>query len=259
MSLALSDNVQTALAELHEMWLVDPRTKLTFTEVLGAAGLKVMHPAMTRDWVARSPAHRTLSLSDIEDLEGNGLVGVDWGSSENGRRGELRFTQEGEAYLRRRATPPAPAASVGAAWEADVLPVLQAILELERTSDGGVSQDAINVALGRPPGDRATSRTLERLSRAGYLADELTVEQVDGPLSCRLSEKGLQQTAGWPGAFNTDLASLFLAAIEARIADPETPEDERGRLRRLRESAGEVSQGVVTALIAGVIKSHTGL
>ncbi len=52
---------------------------------------------------------------------------------------------------------------------------------------------------------------------------ELTVEQIDGPLACRLSEKGLQQVAGWPGALNTDLAALFLAAIEAKIATPTHP------------------------------------
>jgi hypothetical protein len=39
-ALALSAEVQAALAELHELWLADPpRTKLTFTEVLGAHGL----------------------------------------------------------------------------------------------------------------------------------------------------------------------------------------------------------------------------
>lgn len=113
--------------------------------------------------------------------------------------------------------------------------------------------------LGRAAGDPATSRTLDRLSNAGYLTDELTVEQIDGPLSCRLSEKGLQQVAGGPGALNTDLAALFLAAIEAKIADPDTPDEERGRLRRLRDCAGEVGQGVVTALIAGVIKGQAGL
>jgi hypothetical protein len=63
----------------------------------------------------------------------------------------------------------------------------------------------------------------------------------------------------WPGAPAGDLGAQFLAAIEAKIADPQTPEEGQSELRRLRDSAGEVGQGVVTALLARLIKSHSGL
>jgi len=112
-----------------------------------------------------------------------------------------------------------------------------------RSSGEGASQDQINAVLGRAAGDLATSRTLERLSRAGYLADELTVEQVDGPLSCRLSEKGLQQVAGWPGASGRDLASQLLALIDSRIRTPRSPR---------RNAAGWSSSATPSAMSARV-------
>jgi DNA-binding PadR family transcriptional regulator len=41
-----------------------------------------------------------MTLVDIEDLEDEGLIAVDWGiSNTGGRRGELRLTQTGERFV----------------------------------------------------------------------------------------------------------------------------------------------------------------
>jgi hypothetical protein len=96
-----------------------------------------------------------------------------------------------------------------------------------------------------------------QLSAAGYLRDELSVEQIDGPVAFRLGEKALQRVAGWPGA-GDDLASELLELIDRRLADPAVSEDERGRLERLRQALGDVGKGVVTGLLTGLVKSHLG-
>ncbi len=102
----LPDRLAALLIELDALWRPS-RAKWTFTEVLGASGLKLSHPAMTREWATTSPAHGGAALADVEDLEAAGSVVVDWGVSSNGRRGELRLTPAGEAHVDRLASPPA--------------------------------------------------------------------------------------------------------------------------------------------------------
>lgn len=239
----VSDRLSRLLVELDELWRREPRTKLSFTEVPGATGIKITHPAMTREWATAGTAHRSATLADLEDLEAAGLVSVDWGASSNGRRGELRLSPAGEVYVDRLAAPPMPPAEpMDSGWQQNVMPLLRAAAGLERelAPGSGITQDALNAALDRPPGDPQTATTLIQLSTAGYLRDELSVEQIDGPISFRLGERALQQVAGWPGA-GGDLASDLLALIDHRLADPAVSDDERGRLQRLRDTVGDVA------------------
>lgn len=260
MSGVLPDRLEPLLSELDELWRPS-RTKWTLTEVPGATGLKLSHPAMTREWATNAQAHRGVTLADIEDLEAAGLVAVDWGYSRNGRRGDLRLTAAGEAQVDRLASPPPPpAVPMGSDWQQNVMPLLLAAasIEQELAPGAGITQDALNAALGRPPGDPQTATTLVQLSAADYLRDEQSVEQIDGPISFRLGERALQRVAGWPGA-GGDLSSELLALIDQRLEDPTVSEDERTRLERLRDTVGDVGKGVVTGLLTALIKSHTGV
>lgn len=256
----LPDRLTAAFLELEELWRAD-RSKFTVTEVLGAHGVKVTHPAMTREWVARSPAHRSLVLADIEDLETAEAIAIDWGSGANGRRGDFRVTPSAELVAERLRNPPAPPeAPITSGWQLDVVPVLQAayVIEQRLGPTDGITQDAVNAQIGRQPGDLATTTALIQLSAAGYLRDERSVDQVDGPSFFRLGERALQQVADWPGA-GGDLAGELLALIDQRIADPDVADDERGRLVRLRETVGDVGKGVVTGLLTALANSQTGL
>lgn len=171
------------LVELDELWRPS-RVKWTLTELPGASGLKLSHPEMTREWAAKARAHRGVTLADVEDLEAAGLVAVGWGLSRNGRRGDLRLTSAGEAHVDRLASPPsAPAEAIGSDWQQNVMPLLLAAAAIERdmAPSVGITQDAVNAALERPPGDPQTSTTLVQLSAAGYFRDEQSIEQIDGP------------------------------------------------------------------------------
>lgn len=259
MNAVLPDRLAALLIELDALWRPS-RAKWTFTEVPGASGLKLSHPTMTREWATTSPAHRGAALADIEDLEAAGSVAVDWGVSSNGRHGELRLTPAGEARVDRLASPPAaPTVPVGSDWQENVMPLLLAAASLERglAPGAGLTQDTLNAALGRVPGDAQTGTTLVQLSAAGYLRDEQSVEQVDGPIFFRLGERALQRVAGWPGA-GGDLAGELLGLIDQRLEDPMVSDDERGRLERLRGTVGDVGKGVVTGLLTALIKAHTG-
>ena len=159
-----------------------------------------------------------------------------------------------------RSPPPPPIDAVSSQWPTDILPVLHAAYDIEctLTPGAGVTQDALNAALGRRSADPATATALMQLSAAAYLRNEQRVDQVDGPILFRLGEKALQQVARWPGGAN-DLAAALLALIDERLNDPDVLEDERHRLVQLRDAVTDVGKGVVTALIAGVIKAHTGV
>jgi hypothetical protein len=255
----IPDRLVALLVELDELWR-ESRVKWSFTEVLSGSGIKLSHPSMTREWASRSNARRGAQIADIEDLADAGLIAVDWGTSSNGRRGELRLTPAGEAHVDRLASPSfPPSAPVGSDWQENIVPLLRAAADLESSlsPDGLITQDALNAALGRSQGDPQTSTTLMQLSAAGYFRDELSVEQADGPIAFRLGEKALQNVAGWPGG-SGDLASELLELIDRRLADPAVSEDERGRLERLRQALADVGKGVVTGLLTGLVKSHLG-
>lgn len=111
----------------------------------------------------------------------------------------------------------AGAAGETAGFDADVRILLLAIYGIEQRGGAGlVSRDALNDELGRERGNPATDRELARLSRAGYLTRERTTGH---RVAFNLSEKGLQQVAGWPGAPDDNLADQFLAAPNG-IASP---------------------------------------
>ncbi len=67
------------------------------------------------------------------------------------------------------------------------------------------------------------------------------------PKTIRATEKGLQEAAGWPrdGAVAREAQiEALLRLLDERIADEGTSEEERGRLRRVREAISNASTKV---------------
>lgn len=204
-----------------------------------------------------------VNLSDLEELAGRGLLAINSQTGPNGHRGRVRLADAGRTYSQRaRATPAAPAGGgVGLDWNADVRPVVEALYAVLSNLDPasyGVSQEQLNERLGRPASDLRTDRVLAELAQAGYLADVLEVDDRAGPISCRLSEKGLQEVAGSPRP-GVSPADAFLAVLDDKLADPDLSAEQRGWLIKMRDAAGSLSQSVVSNLLATFIRSQTGL
>jgi len=138
-------------------------------------------------------------------------------------------------------------------------PVLETTYRLLAQSDE-VSGQAVNQALGRASDDEAAGRVLEKLHEGGYIKGHF-VMQTSLPIMIESTEKGLQETSGWPapgGAAGAEQVELLLRLLDERIDDETTPEEERGRLRRARTAVGDVGRGVLTEVLAAYIARVSG-
>lgn len=74
------------------------------------------------------------------------------------------------------------------------------------------------------------------------------------------TDRGLQETSGWPrpGDAGSDQVGQLLAALDEKIDSDETPEEEKGRLRRIRDSVGEASRDIVVGVLTSYASRATG-
>jgi hypothetical protein len=73
------------------------------------------------------------------------------------------------------------------------------------------------------------------------------------------TEKGFQTASGWPTSSGSDFAAEFLRALSERINDDTTPDDERGRLRKLREATEDVGVRLLAEVMARIAEHQAGL
>lgn len=134
-----------------------------------------------------------------------------------------------------------------------VEPVLKETYALLEDADE-VGQDAVCNALGRPRQDTETVRALEQLFKAELIGGFM-VDQTPAPVIIRATTKGLQQTSGWPReGGGSEQVELLLRLLDERIASEDTPEEEKGNLRRVRDAFAalgrDIAVGVLTAYAA---------
>lgn len=140
-------------------------------------------------------------------------------------------------------------------WEQLEQPILEAIGELEdvepRVSVRDVAQHA-DIPVERVKiGVRRLLRT-DLLEGKELIGDGGQTYEAAG---LRLLPKGRQAVGQWP---SSDPREALLQLLSERIAVESDPE-ERGRLEKLRDSAGQVSKGVATSLITALVQQMTGL
>ena len=143
-------------------------------------------------------------------------------------------------------------------WQRDILPVLRAIYDLmDELQEDALDGDELMSRL--VTGDRDENvlyGVLKQINRGGYadvqFAGAMTVAFVQP------TEKGLQTTRGWPMPGQGDVDAL-LQLLDQRIASPDTPEEERTRLERLRAAAGGVSQSVLASLLSAWLSHVSGI
>jgi hypothetical protein len=191
------------------------------------SSVPVQHPALPEDFRCATQA--------IDELDDRGYV----------RRralGPAQFafsvTEAGLLHAGRlkAAADPDGGAVHGVDWDNVVLPVLQAVgRAYPQARPGlGVSLQMVNIELGKDEGDLSTAHTLDELVRTDYLEETITTDNLPGPGWCRLREKGLQVTAGWPTSSGETALARLLAIVDERIASA-ADDEERSRWERFRD------------------------
>jgi hypothetical protein len=142
-------------------------------------------------------------------------------------------------------------------WD-DVEPLLRATYRLleDEIIVGG---HAVLASLSEPPSAEDAGRAFRALNEAGYVKAMIGIGE-PVPYGLEATERGLQYCSGWPQPGESAVfIDAFLRAINERIENPDTPEDQRGRLRQLAESAGSVGRDLLVDISARVIEHKTGL
>jgi hypothetical protein len=138
-------------------------------------------------------------------------------------------------------------------WTEEVVPVLKAAYEAysRQPLSYGIATNYVNEILGRPEGDPRTNLVLAALSEDGYI-----VATIDGehgmPHMFKLAERARQVVAGWPGGSDEDRIQGLLSSLDAQIERTEN-EDERGRLRQLREAITDLGTDLAAKILTNVI------
>lgn len=143
-------------------------------------------------------------------------------------------------------------------WQRDVLPVLDATYRMLEEQGPYAQLDGKEVAhaLGRDEEDMALRHVFEQLGHAGYIKP--TWAGVTLPIMIEPTERGLQYAMGWPVLGQSDVDAL-LRMLDQRIESPDTPEDERTRLQRLRDAAGDVGTSVMSSLLSAWLSQVSGV
>jgi DNA-binding PadR family transcriptional regulator len=219
-------------------------------------GARLIHPGLPRQrsdegWDVQRP----FSDAELHELQEAGLIRV----RDTGRgRFQFDITSGGVSaarVARLRAEEPSHAAG-GLRWENDLLPVLEAVYRAATKGNPfGVEQKQVIAELGRPDDDPRTDRLLYELERTGYIEATMATDGQWGPLICRLTEKGYQQVAGWPGRVDDSTFALLIRALDERIECAET-EEERSKWVRLRDAALGVGRDLFVDVMGKVLTSQ---
>jgi hypothetical protein len=218
------------------------RPQFFFTQA-GAGSQTVTHPGFPDDEIPCQKA-------DILDLKESGYLRF------HSTEGGITFDVTTEGHERAAQLDQATRAAAGGSvelhaldWTTRVLPVLQAAARAySRTpSQLGVRTEDVVEELGSKIDQDATALALDELVRAGYLEETMGGDQLPGPGWSRLTEKGLQVTAGWPSASGEIALDRLLKVIEERIEA--TTGEERSKWERLRDGIADVGRGVLVAVL----------
>jgi hypothetical protein len=139
----------------------------------------------------------------------------------------------------------------------EVRPVLAATYRLldaaEGTNAGQIAQE-----LDRPPDDERLERALGLLYDAGYI-DGPTIDQLPYPVRIQSTEKGLRETSGWPSeGGGGDQIEALIRVLDEYIESDETPEEEKGRLRRARDAFVGVGRDVAVRVLTEYVSRQAG-
>jgi hypothetical protein len=143
-------------------------------------------------------------------------------------------------------------------WQTEVLPALVAAYELiDESTDGFIDGENVAAKLGRDADESSFYSLFRQLDDADYVNVQVWGGGMAPPAMIGPTEKGLQITRGWPGR-GGESTEILLRLLDERIADPDVPEEERTRLERLRDAAGDVSKGVLQSVLGAWLTHVSG-
>ena len=219
---------------------------------LGQVAIRLQQPGHVDDWPIRALEADLKALDDADLVRRSGAI--------EGPRTTFGLTEQARQRYREKHSHTmvilepliAEPSDDLLDWATQVLPVLRAVYTAynKRLLSMGVSQDHVNAVLARPLGDPHTDIVLANLLRDGYLEATMEADQQEGPLFCRLTGKGLQVVAGWPGAGVA--AERLLTVLDAQIDEAGT-DDARSRLIKLREAVTGVGTDIVAKIVSNVV------
>jgi len=216
----------------------------------GGMTQRVSHPGLPDDGIACEEA-------DILDLEDSGYLrfhasdrGIVFDVTAGGRR---RAT---ELDLVHRASAGGLVNQHALDWSTRVLPVLNALARAysRAPSPIGIGTEAIVEELDADGDTNSVALVLGELVRTGYLEETLGADQLPGPASSRLTEKGLQVTAGWPSASGDVAFDRLLTVIEERI-EASTTDEERSKWERFRDEVAGVGRDVIVGVLTTTVNA----
>ena len=103
--------------------------------------------------------------------------------------------------------------------------------------------------MGVPEDDRQTIRAFQLLQTRGYI-DSQSAWGEAVPWLIRATEKGLQQTSGWPAPERSSDVGALISVLDERIQDRHTSDEDRTRLQRWRAAVAELGKGIVSEVLA---------
>jgi hypothetical protein len=193
-------------------------------------------------------------------LEELGFVQIAAPTSPNNEYGPVQITAAGRDAAARHfaGAPGASTAPVDLSWDR-LRSVLVATVELwER---GGarepVSADAVIEAVADDFEPSFIRVALDLLADDEWL-DGAREMGTEGPIDVTPRHKALQEVRGWPAqATDAAVVAALLAALDIAIARTNDPE-EKTRLQRLRDAAGDVGKSVLASAIVAAGKAAAG-
>lgn len=142
-------------------------------------------------------------------------------------------------------------------WE-EVRPILVAAYALMDANPAGMTDGkALAEALGRDPEDRFLERDLWALRDADYLDIYFDPEGA-GPIQG--TAEGRREVQGWPGPRTpAGSAELLVDLLDKLAVADQTPEPERGRLKKAADAIRDAGTDTIAKAIGEVIARSTGI
>lgn len=139
-------------------------------------------------------------------------------------------------------------------WETLEQPILEAVAEREDRQDSWCDIAAVAAQAGLPA-EQVTIGVRRLLATDLLDGNYGTAYDGSDAFGLSLLPKGRQAVGQWP---SSNPAEAFLQVLAHRIAVEEDHEV-RGRLEKLRDSAGHVGKGVAAGIITAVVQQVSGL